>query len=149
MYYHKIMRLPEGWNSELVALQQKKPNIDGNIERAKARAERISRQAGALATARYDAEEKAWAKIRRTHTIEHPEPQASFESDEAAAGVVRHYWQGAEIDEATLMQSIMGFGSNDVYKEAIGFATHLTEPGSPEREYVESANAFLWRDYQR
>ncbi len=96
----------------------------------------------------FELEQEAWARIRQTQHIPHPEPKDSFDSDQEAAQVIIHYWLGGEVDEEALFMGVMGYGDMDLWKQAIRFATNLTEKGSPERAFVDQASNFLWRDYK-
>ncbi|MFA4819601.1 MAG: hypothetical protein WC613_01430 [Candidatus Aenigmatarchaeota archaeon] len=88
--------------------------------------------------------ERALQTIRQTYPIDHPAHRQRFKTYQEAAGVLAHYWQGMPLQRDQLVDRI----STDVQfvNRAYDFAKILTEPNSPERNYVDAANSFLWED---
>lgn len=148
------MELPQGWDQELRRIRG--PVTDRYIETTQVRAR--FEEAVRLAINRaftelggqspYEAEMEEWARIRASNEITHPEPKEIFTTDGEAVDALLHYWVGAEINEDELRRSVMGHGGLALWKEAMGYATSLTESASPERENVMRASDFLWRDYR-
>lgn len=90
--------------------------------------------------------EVVWQKVRKQHKIEHPKRISAFRNYQQAAEVLAYYWQGKSLDHDELVEKIMRGG--DTQLEAFDYAQNLTNPGSAEREYVDKAWNFLWKDYK-
>ncbi len=148
-------RLPEGWDSELQAINNQIAEVSALREslseemKAAMEAVRLSYVARMPhdRLAKLGAEkEQAWQRIRDSHPI------APLEIDMdptsigrvQAAKILAHYWQGEEIDSYELMMGIMGYRSPDWNTKAYEYALNLTQPNSPERLCVMTAQEKLW-----
>ena len=151
-------RLPKGWNRELLALDQEisQRNAQMNTLDAemKEEIERVRepyldriRQINPIHLSGLKAE--AWQRIRDEYPITHPRIVEKFNNARQAAEVLIHYWQGEEIDHEELWKGIAGYGDNRLNPRAFDFARNLTQPDSPERDYVERVQVFLWEGYTK
>ncbi len=155
------MRLPDGWDSELQVIGESESFAERENERLgtemrqkvaplEQKIRRIERSyAGKMQdTSRfYQQREDEWARIREQYPIEHPPPKKRMKFNSEAATVLASYWMGEEIAEEKLIDQIMSDPKFNV--RAFEYATHLTEPDSPERSYVRKAQEFLWKDAGR
>ncbi len=155
------MKLPDGWDSELQLVELFE--CDAKLENGRLgdemrkkiapleqRIKRIERsyEERMQDTSIYNQQrEDEWIRIREQYPVEHPTPIEKFETYRDAAEVLAHYWVGETVSEDRLVRSIMD--DHRVNLRACEYATNLTKPGSPEREYVEMAQQFLWEDAGR
>ena len=75
--------------------------------------------------------------------INHPKILPEFVNRRQAALVLAHYWQGEDLETIPNYS----FVSEMTAQEAFDYALKLTAPNTPEREYVEKAHGYLWKDY--
>ncbi len=149
------MRLPQGWNSELKGIEaqisqvEKSHNVilqEMDKELKKVEREYRSRmQFGKLKGLRNKLK-SAQETVRETYPITPPEIK-EFEHVGDAARVLAHYWQGRVMSQNRL---ILGIAEDHImYAKAADYADLLTAPKSPERDLVDRAKTFLWKDYKR
>lgn len=152
------MRLPEGWDSELRRIDEEVGKTVAviqllrdrmNAEIAAVKEKYQSRMPHGRLEDLHAQKPEAWKRIRERHPIQHPERRDGFATYGEAAEVLAHYWQGEHINSQELLRGIAGAGNNVLNTRAYQFAENLTEPGSPERKYVDAAQKFLWKDYGR
>jgi hypothetical protein len=152
------MRLPNGWDQELKSLDAKIKSYEDERDSLNRQMETELERVRESYRARMPIDQLSglqvsknniWERIRSKHKIEHPKRTDKLTTVRQAAEVLAHYWQGEELDNQKLLDAICGFGDNTFNARAYQFASNLTAPNSPERQYVRSAQDFLWKDTGR
>jgi len=145
------MRLPDGWDTELRTLDQKIEQVeatldtlDEEIEAGTAEVGESYRRSSDELDQLEDSREEAWRRVRANYSIKHPPKKSEFRYYCEAAEVLAHYWQGEKIKKQRLLKKIMR--DPNLSARVYEFAKNLTEPNSPERAYVQSAQDFLFED---
>lgn len=155
------MKLPDGWNSELrlIELSEMDAELENDrrreemhqkiapLEQRIRRIERSYEKRMQDTSGFYQQREDEWTRIREQYPIEHPHQKRKMKFNSDAAAVLAHYWIGEEIPEEKLINLIASDPKFNV--RAFEYATHLTEPDSPERSYIRKAQDFLWKDAGR
>jgi len=151
------MKLADGWDSELQVIAEAEQNAreenerlgkemhqkTAPLEQRIRRIERAYQKKMHDTSGLYQQREEEWTRIREQYPIEHPRQKKKMKFHSEAAAVLAHYWIGEEIPENKLINLIMSDPQFNV--RAFEYATHLTEPDSPERVYIRKAQDFLWK----